>query len=204
LTRLTLAVVVLAAVLAGAEASDTGLTGGEGHPRARLPLAVGSSSLPEPPLEAAVRKAVDDWNAVSGRALGVPAFRWVEPTAAADVILTFGVRGGDRLMGQTSFDVGADAAIALPVRVEISEPQARGQTDRETLVYQVVAHELGHALGLEHVRDPRSLMCCVYASIDFTDASVRRAYLEARRHPTVESASSQLAAHYERFWGSRP
>jgi matrixin len=79
-------------------------------------------------------------------------------------------------------------------------PVARGQTSRETLLYQVVAHELGHALGLPHVRDPRSLMCCVTGSVDFNDPAAREAYVEARRHPDVRSARAELVEHYARVW----
>jgi len=96
--------------------------------------------------------------------------------------------------------VGADGAIALPVRVVVHEPAARGQTSRETILYQVLAHELGHALGLPHNADPKSLMCCVHASLDFKAPAIRAAYIESRRHPDVGSAREQLAAHYGRVW----
>jgi hypothetical protein len=93
--------------------------------------------------------------------------------------------------------------IALPVRIVVFEPTARGQTSRETLLYQIAAHELGHALGLAHTRDPSSLMCCVPGSVDFNDPVAREAYIEARRHPGAGSARAQLAEHYERFWRGR-
>jgi hypothetical protein len=85
----------------------------------------------------------------------------------------------------------------------VVEPSARGQTPAETLLYQVVAHELGHALGLPHTRDPHSLMCCVHGSIDFRDPRVREAYVEARRHPDLRSVSAQLRTHYDRFWSGQ-
>jgi hypothetical protein len=44
-------------------------------------------------------------------------------------------------------------------------------------------------------------MCCVKGSVDFSDAAVREAYVQARRHPDVRSARAQLAEHYARFWG---
>ena len=47
-----------------------------GHPRARFPLAVHLVPPPDAALEAPVRRAMDDWNAVAREALGIEAFRW--------------------------------------------------------------------------------------------------------------------------------
>src|SRR5574342_551155 len=71
-----LAVLLVLALCAPALASDTGLSGGEGHPRARFPLTVHAQPLGEPRLDAAVRRAVDDWNAVAEETLGFRAFAW--------------------------------------------------------------------------------------------------------------------------------
>jgi hypothetical protein len=186
-----------------ASASDAVLSGNDGHPRERLPLALYVAPFGMPSLDLAASRAVADWNRVAQEALGVTVFA---PTAtAADARVIVAVTPGDSRgpMGVTYLESGADGVITLPLRIVVREPVARGQTSRESLLYQVLAHELGHALGLVHTRDPRSVMCCVAGSIDFQDPAVRDRYVEARRRPDLRSVREQLVEHYERFWKSR-
>jgi hypothetical protein len=184
-------------------ASETELSGAEGHPRARFPLAVWAQPFGDAALDAAVRRALDDWNALGRATLGVTAWVPVEAREAAQITVAVAPPSPAGLMGQTELTTDVAGVIALPVRITVIEPAARGRTSRETLLYQVVAHELGHALGLAHVRDARSLMCCVRGSVDFNDPTAQEAYVEARRHPDVRSVRAQLAAHYARFWAAR-
>ncbi|HSB40705.1 MAG TPA: matrixin family metalloprotease [Methylomirabilota bacterium] len=186
-----------------AAASEAGLSGAEGHPRARFPLVVHAAPLGKPALDAAVRRAVDDWNAVAQEVLGVQVFDRDEQPSRCQVSIAVEPPVSSRRMGETSVGIGPDGVIACPVRIVVVEPSARGQTPAATLLYQVVAHELGHALGLAHTRDPRSLMCCVHGSIDFRDPATREAYVEARRHPDLRSVSAQLRTHYDRFWSGQ-
>lgn len=159
-----------------------------------------AQSFDDPALDGAVRRALDDWNALAREVLGVLAFTAAPTREAAGVSIVVQPPDTAKLMGYTELATQADDVIALPVGIAVVAPVARGQTSPETLLYQVVAHELGHALGLAHVRDPRSLMCCVKGSVDFNDPAVRDAYIEARRHPDVRSARAQLAEHYARAW----
>ena len=192
--------VLLALVASPVGASDTPLSGREGHPRARFPLAAWTQSAGDAGLDAALRRAIDDWNALFHEALGVDAFAPGASRETAQVRISVERATSGRLMGVTHLHTDDTGAIDLPVSITVVEPTARGQTSRETVLYQVAAHELGHALGLPHVRDGRSLMCCEPGAIDFTDPAAREAYVEARRHPDLGSVRAQLVDHYMRFW----
>jgi len=191
---------VLLTLPAPAAASEVEMSRPEGHPRGRFPLAVYVAPTADPAQEAAVKRAVNDWNSVFRSALGIAAFRWATRADEAAVSIALSARTSARLMGETEIGADDNGVIELPVRITLLEPAARGQTSRETLLYEVAAHELGHALGLPHISEPRSVMCCVWGSLDFKDPAVRAAYIEGRRHPDLRTVEAQLTAHYAAFW----
>jgi hypothetical protein len=186
-----------------AAASDSALSGLEGHPRERLPLRVWVQPTGDAALDAAARRAIDDWNAVARDALGLAVFAPSAHFEIAQVRVSLEPPATQGLMGITQLSTDDVGSIQLPVTIVVVEPAARGQTSRETILYQVLAHELGHALGLPHVTDPRSLMCCERGAVDLNDPAIREAYVEARRRPDVASIRTQLVAHYARFWRPR-
>jgi hypothetical protein len=182
-----------------AAASDTTLSGVEGHRRERFPLRVWMQPAGDAALDAVMRRALEDWNALVREALGVGVFV-VAPREEAQVRVYLEPATTSELMGVTHLHTDDTAVIQIPISITVVEPTARGQTSRETVLYQVLAHELGHALGLAHVRDPRSLMCCERGAVNLRDPAVRDVYVAARRWPDLQSVRAQLVEHYTRFW----
>ena len=199
-------VALVALVLAPVGArGEGGLSGMQGHPRSRFPLSVWVERS-DAQFERTTRRALDDWNALTRDVLGVTGFVRIE--ARGEAAITIRIEAPERRLagdtwGWTKVMAGADRVLTLPVAISVLDPASRDtrlRIDRDTFVYAVVAHELGHALGLDHVRDPGSLMCCPRFRVDFNDPTNLRAHLEAIRRPNVRSVREQLAEHYSFFW----
>jgi hypothetical protein len=163
--RATFALALALALVTPGWGDESRVSDVKGHPFSRFPLSISIARFDDD-VERAFYRAVGDWNAVFREALGVsrPAF------------VIYAAESG---------------LIHVPIRIDIRQTAARAGVSRETFFYRVIARELGHALGLRRVDNPRSPMCCVKHSPDDS---------QALPNADIRSVRRQLAEHYAAFW----
>src|SRR3970040_697754 len=113
--------IVLALLIFGAPAaaSEVEMSRPEGHPRGRLPLAGHVAPMADSTQEAVVKRAVEDWDSVFRRALGIAAFRWATRADRAAVSSALAPRASPKLMGETEIGADQHGVIEIPVRLNL-------------------------------------------------------------------------------------
>lgn len=167
-----------------------------GHPRDRFPLTVYVAAAPEATWAKSLERALGDWKAVVMEALGVVAFERSERQEGSDVVVRFVPRTAATPAGAAQVDHDDLGVIELPVQIDLAVPPDRWS---DAYLFGVVAHELGHAIGLPHTDDVASIMCCTRTT-PLERGDLRERYLAARRNPDVRSVLRQLRELYPRFW----
>lgn len=206
MTRAGLAVVLVLALVTPAWPGGGGSSGLEGHPPGRFPLTISIGRFDDD-VERAFHRAVENWNVVFRETLATaaPAFVVGQYTRGVSIAISpvnvFFAPATARIVIGRPASLGpaaetfiyADRAglIHLPVRIDIRQTAAAfDEGTRESFFYRAIARELGRALGLPNVDDPRSLMCCVRARPDAAGAPPA----------DMRSIRRQLAEHYAAFW----
>lgn len=115
-----------------------------------------------------MKHAFSEWDRLTN---GKVRFKYVDSpnTAQIQVYFVKKIKYSDRAIGLTKTSyVGKNKKMAKAV-IYIAEKNDYGVSLRKDETYTVMLHEIGHAIGLEHSSDPKSVM--YYAENDIQEIS---------------------------------
>lgn len=134
-------------------------------------------------IQSAMIAAIEDWDdKLVGLELEANTLKGKD--SKADIIVKF-KKGGGPIAGQASRDFEKNTAYVQSVKIKVSG-KAFGNENTVERIYQITKHEVGHALGINHVNFSGDLMSTSAGASDISDCDVQ-GVLEANHWALVDN-----------------